>query len=290
MGNILSNSKASNELDMSIRVDQLILLTGVYNTNIEIYHFHELKESVDLHDKISTQIKRDTSRTFGRDHESIQSPTFPNKLFNILRVFAETNPGIGYCQGMNFVASAILFLVREDEVKGYLFFSGLMNRYGMIFDKNQQIFRLLTEIISSFLQRKESTLFLHLQENGLEISFIVSRWFHCLYAHEYFPIEMTISIWGAILQPDEKGLIKFIEVAIYFLKKTKSKILNISENYLILEFLQTPNSWSIHLPDDINWWNTKSLEFSSDEVSKILQIMEIITRNKSKINNLYSTA
>ena len=65
---------------------------------------------------VEDQIRTDLPRTFPNNmYFDKTSPTcYQAQLFNILRAFAQSNPKIGYCQGLNYIAG-LLYLVTKDE-------------------------------------------------------------------------------------------------------------------------------------------------------------------------------
>ena len=67
------------------------------------------------------EIKRDVNRTFYTDKfKSGKGKLF---LINILSALAFIRPEIGYCQGMNFIAGALIDLIEEEEKVFWIFLS-----------------------------------------------------------------------------------------------------------------------------------------------------------------------
>lgn len=65
-------------------------------------------------------------RTFASIGRFNQDPvTGKNKLYNLLKVYAFSDPIVKYMQGMNFIAALIL-LVIDDEYIAFIIFSKLM--------------------------------------------------------------------------------------------------------------------------------------------------------------------
>ena len=65
---------------------------------------------------VEDQINTDLPRTFPNNmyFDKTSSTCYQRPLYNILRAFANNNPNIGYCQGLNYIAG-LLFLVTKDE-------------------------------------------------------------------------------------------------------------------------------------------------------------------------------
>ena len=65
---------------------------------------------------VEDQINTDLPRTFPNNiyFDRTSSTCYQRPLYNILRAFANNNPTIGYCQGLNYIAG-LLYLVTKDE-------------------------------------------------------------------------------------------------------------------------------------------------------------------------------
>ena len=64
------------------------------------------------------QIKLDLKRTFPEE-KSCMKDIFLEKLKNILICYSIRNSSIGYCQGFNFIAERLLYVLK-DEVKIFI--------------------------------------------------------------------------------------------------------------------------------------------------------------------------
>ena len=60
------------------------------------------------------QIDLDIARTFP-EHAYFRTPDGLGKLRNVLVAYAAHNPGVGYCQGLNFVVGFMLLVLRHHE-------------------------------------------------------------------------------------------------------------------------------------------------------------------------------
>jgi hypothetical protein len=73
------------------------------------------------------EIKRDIPRTYIVNN---LNEVAENELFNILVAVAWTQSNIGYCQGMNFLAGALL-LVTDDEETAFWITLGLIRKFDL---------------------------------------------------------------------------------------------------------------------------------------------------------------
>ena len=92
--------------------------------------YHSTLFKVKCHEKIQTQLWKDIPRTFrDLDIPSFRESGSQNPLYKLLAVFSVHNPDIGYCQGMNYLASLILIGVDMKEDLAYTIFVKLMRDY-----------------------------------------------------------------------------------------------------------------------------------------------------------------
>ena len=60
------------------------------------------------------RIGKDLSRTVPGNAEFMLSPSSgKNRLFNLLKAYTAYDPAVGYCQGMNFIASMLLRVIPD---------------------------------------------------------------------------------------------------------------------------------------------------------------------------------
>jgi hypothetical protein len=90
--------------------DKLIELS---NNEKQNFYFH----------KICDEISRDVFRTFLEG--KLTTKEGQNELGRVLQTIAYIRPEIGYCQGMNFVAGALLYIMEDEELTFWTFLSML---------------------------------------------------------------------------------------------------------------------------------------------------------------------
>jgi hypothetical protein len=82
------------------------------------------------------QILLDLDRTFYTHRDLMEKGgEGQKKLFNVLAVYAgKVNPGVGYCQGMAFVAAVMLMVMPEEEASNnnLLIFRRLLFSFGVL--------------------------------------------------------------------------------------------------------------------------------------------------------------
>jgi len=170
--------------------------------------------------EIFAQVEKDIRRTFPEidafDDEQEQS------LGRILNAFANHDPKVAYCQGMNYVAGVLLMLSNsEEEAFGVLVI--LMDRYGLdgFYSDGLPLLPRYVDAFSHLLREEAPALTKHFEQEGLT---------SCLYLHEWFltlfinclPLNAVIVVWTAMIH---EGLEILIPIAVAILQAWEEEIL-----------------------------------------------------------------
>lgn len=76
--------------------------------------------------KVSEEISRDIDRTF--HFGKFKTSEGQQEIGRVLTAIAYVRPEIGYCQGMNFVAGALIYFIGEEELVFWIFLALLDER------------------------------------------------------------------------------------------------------------------------------------------------------------------
>ncbi|XP_049269158.1 growth hormone-regulated TBC protein 1 [Rhipicephalus sanguineus] len=166
-------------------------------------------------------IQIDVPRTFP-DNVYFQGGGQQQKsLFNILVAYAHFNQGVGYCQGLNFIAG-LLLLATEDEEATFWLLRALLERllpdyYG------RHMTGLLTdiEVLAELVRQRMPQVHAHLAKHEVSWAIMTTKWFVCLFA-EVLPIETVLRIWDSLFLEGSKVLFR---VAITLVAQGQEKIL-----------------------------------------------------------------
>jgi len=108
-------------------MEELVRKELNYMKNENLYKIIITKASEELDNpdriflKTSNEIKKDLNRTF--NDGKLKTEEGQEELKRVLLALAYIRPEIGYCQGMNFVAGALLYFAEDEELAFWLFLS-----------------------------------------------------------------------------------------------------------------------------------------------------------------------
>ena len=168
-----------------------------------------IKESLDL-------IKRDIGRTYYNDFFLKEGGK--SQLNNILERMCAFPGNIGYCQGMNFITGAMLYLFR-NEIKTLYIFSCMIQTYDLInlFAYNTPDYGIRVYQINYYVKKYIPSVYYHFKNNNLSFDMIYSRWLLTLFTN-YLDINKLDFPWTCFFIDKWKGLIKICLIMIYELK------------------------------------------------------------------------
>ena len=236
---ILHSNIANNEhllfYESNIKIKQLkdILIKELtdYNINSNIYKnilslSKESKEKDEKHSHVLQEIERDISRTFYT--EKFKKGNGKKMLINILSALAFIRPEIGYCQGMNFIAGALIELIDEEEKIFWIFLSFIDNiDLNLLFLKIMPDYSIRVFQINFFIKIYYPKLFIHFQNQQINSDIFFSKWILTIFAN-YLPFYKLYKIWDLFIIDKWKAIFK-ISMVLLGLIKDKIKDLDLTE-------------------------------------------------------------
>ena len=169
-----------------------------------------IKDSLDF-------IKRDIDRTYYNDYFIKEGGK--SKLNNILERMCAFPGNVGYCQGMNFILGAMLYLLR-NEVKTLTMFSCMIQSYDLInlFAYNTPDYGIRVYQLNYFVKKYIPNIYYHFKKYNLSFDMIYSNWLLTLFTN-YLTFNQLDFPWTCFLIDKWKGLIKLCLIFIYELKE-----------------------------------------------------------------------
>ncbi|CAG9311469.1 unnamed protein product [Blepharisma stoltei] len=167
-------------------------------------------------------VKNDIAKDIPRTLLVANSKREQEKLFRILLALAYVKPSIGYCQGINFLASVILKVVRNEEVAFWLLL-GVIKKWDMenMFVPGVPDLSLREHQMNHYFMILLPDLYSHFRRAGITSSFFITRWFMTLFS-TYLPFSTLVKVWDCFFLEGWKVIIK---VSIAILKELKPMFL-----------------------------------------------------------------
>ncbi|XP_010618288.1 growth hormone-regulated TBC protein 1 [Fukomys damarensis] len=173
--------------------------------------------------ELEEAIRTDLNRTFPDNvrFRKTAQPCLQKALYNVLLAYGLHNPGVGYCQGMNFVAG-YLILITKNEEESFWLLDALIGRIlpdyyspAMLGLKTDQ------EVLAELVRMKLPAVAALLDGHGVLWTLVVSRWFICLFV-DILPVETVLRIWDCLFNEGSKIIFR---VALTLLKQHQAFIL-----------------------------------------------------------------
>ncbi|WKY14093.1 hypothetical protein Q1695_000001 [Nippostrongylus brasiliensis] len=131
-----------------------------------------------------------------------------SQLQQVLRAFCLHNTSLGYCQGMNFLAStALLFLGPEDA---FWFLVSMTENFHdkSYFDDNLAGAQADQEVLKELLEDHFPAISAHLKSLDIDLATITLNWFLALF-FDAVPFNTLLRIWDCFLLEGPKVLFRF---------------------------------------------------------------------------------
>ncbi|ELW47489.1 Growth hormone-regulated TBC protein 1 [Tupaia chinensis] len=176
---------------------------------------------------IEEAIKTDLNRTFPDNVQfrKTAEPCLQKTLCSVLLAYGHHNRGVGYCQGLNFIAG-YLILVTKNEEQSFWLLDALVGRilpdyYGpaMLGLKTDQ------EVLGELVRAKLPAVAALVEGCGMQWTLLVSRWFICLFV-DVLPVETVLRVWDCLFNEGSKILFR---VALTLIKQHQEFILEATD-------------------------------------------------------------
>ncbi|KAK4318251.1 hypothetical protein Pmani_010736 [Petrolisthes manimaculis] len=167
-------------------------------------------------------ILRDINRTFpAHDYFKEAGGVGQDALFKISKAYAVFDEEVGYCQGLSFLAAALLLHMPEEQA--FCVLVKMMFEYGLrdLFRDGFEILHMRFYQLGKLLEEQLPELSQHFQEQGVEIHMFASQWFLTLYTAK-FPLFMVFHYLDLFLLT---GLESVFQVALALLQMSKKELL-----------------------------------------------------------------
>ena len=179
------------------------------------------------------EIKRDINRTFYT--EKFKKGNGKKMLINVLSALAFIRPEIGYCQGMNFIAGALIELIEEEEEEKifWIFLSFIDDlELNMLFLTNMPDYSIRVYQLNFYIKKYFPELFLHFKKNQINPDIFFSKWILTIFSN-YLPFNILYKIWDLFIIDKWKAIFR---ISMILLGLMKEKLIKLDLNEFCLFF------------------------------------------------------
>jgi len=178
-------------------------------------------------------IEIDISRTF--PELKIFDADQQQRLLRVLNAYANYNPDVGYCQGMNFVAGLLLLVSRHEE-ESFNLLRCLMDypQFGLsgFYRDRLPLLRRYLRACDKLVAETVPELREHFIRENVQPAMYLHQWFLTLFIN-CFPLSMVLIIWDVIVC---EGLPVILRIAVSILQALKDSLLTMSFEDIIKFF------------------------------------------------------
>jgi len=200
--------------------------------------------------KICDEIGRDLHRTFYI--EKFRTGNGRVMLKNILTAVGFVRPEIGYCQGMNFIAGALVNLIDNEEKCFWIFLSFIDNiQLNLLYLRNMPDFLIRVYQLKKFIEFYFPKLANHLKRNQINIDLFFSKWLLTIFSN-YFQFDVLYRVWDVFIIEKWKALLKFCMILLFFMKE---KLMQMDLNSFSQYFRSNELVSSLSFEDIIKHYN-----------------------------------
>ena len=198
-----------------------------YNINNKLYEnikklSNEKYETDKRLKKIYFEIEKDITRTFYT--EKFTQGNGNDLLKNILNSVAFIRPEIGYCQGMNFIAGALINFIENEQICFWIFLSFIDDiELNLLFLKNMPDYNIRIFQLNYYIKLYFPDLFNHLEKSQINADLFFSKWIITIFSN-YLPFNVLYKVWDIFIIDKWKAIFKFSMIFLYFMKNKLMKM------------------------------------------------------------------
>ena len=193
--------------------------SNIYNNILKLAE--ESKDSNKKYLHVCDEISRDINRTFYTT--KFVEGNGKKMLFNILKALAFIRPEIGYCQGMNFIAGALINLIDNEEKCFWIFLSFIDNfEMNFLYLKNMPDYSIRVYQLKFYIKEYFPDLALHFKKNQINPDIFFSKWILTIFSN-YLSFDILYNVWDVFILDKWKALFKF---CLMILNSMKDKLIN----------------------------------------------------------------
>lgn len=180
-----------------------------------------------------------------------QAAGLQDGLFGVCKAYALYDEGVGYVQGITFLAMPLLFNMAEEEA--FTLLVRLMSKYDArsMFTRNMYGLHLRLYQFERLLEDNDPALYCHLRRRHVAPQLYATQWFLTLFAYR-FPLQLVLRVYDMIFS---EGLTAVLKFGLVLMLRNRDVLLEMKDMAHLTEFLKeglfdvyidkAPSEWSI---------------------------------------------
>ncbi len=155
---------------------------------------------------VCDEINRDINRTFYT--VKFVEGNGKKMLINILTALAFIRPEIGYCQGMNFIAGALINFIDNEEKCFWIFLSFIDNiDMNLLYLKNMPDYSIRVYQLNYYIKEYFPELDSHFKKHQINPDVFFSKWILTIFSN-YLPFDALYRVWDIFIFDKWKAIFK----------------------------------------------------------------------------------
>ncbi|KAG8769902.1 hypothetical protein FRC12_004649 [Ceratobasidium sp. 428] len=188
------------------------------------------------------EIEKDVVRTmplnvfFGGDGMGV------SKLRRVLQAYSWRNPELGYCQGMNLIASTLLLVFSEEE-DAFWVLTCIIEKFlpSEFFSGSLVESRACPLVLLDYVELHHPKVYAHLLDIGVDLPAICFSWFLSLYT-DCLPVETLFRVWDLVFA---EGLDALFRIGLAIIRINEPELLACDSAPTLYQYLEgmTARMW-----------------------------------------------
>ena len=190
----------------------------IFNNILKIAEESKISDKKFNH--VCDEIKRDINRTFYT--KKFIEGDGKKMLLDILTALAFIRPEIGYCQGMNFIAGALINFIDDEERCFWIFLSFIDNiDMSNLYTKNMPDYNIRVYQLNYYIKEYFPELSFHFKKHQINPDVFFSKWILTIFSN-YLPFDVLYKVWDVFIIDKWKAIFKF---SLMILNSMKDKLI-----------------------------------------------------------------
>ena len=183
--------------------------------------------------KLEKAIKRDLGARTSYS-KFTQAAGLQDGLFGVCKAYALFDEGVGYAQGINFVAMPLLFSMAEEEA--FTLLVRLMSKYDLrsMFTGDMAGLHLRLFQFERLLEDYDPALCCHLRRKLVGPQLYATQWFLTLFAYR-FPLQLVLRVYDLVFS---EGLTAILKFGLVLMNHNRQTLLGMNDMSQLTNFLK----------------------------------------------------